>query len=50
MRCSPLDSLSPVEIHVEEVDQQMDPLAFLTVSKTSLLRVCDGVIVPLRMF
>lgn len=40
MQCFPLDSLSPVEIHVEEVNQQMDHLAFLSVSKTSLLRVC----------
>ena len=33
VQCSPLDSLSPVEIRVEEVNQQMDPLAFLSVSK-----------------
>lgn len=39
VRCS-LDSLSLMEIRVEEVDEQMDPLAFLSVSKTSLLRVC----------
>ena len=41
MQCFPLDSLSPVEIHVEEVNQQMDHLAFLSVQDITLESVCD---------